>query len=122
MGRKHVSDCPAAKIEILDYQFRTHKRHYLQQTQYAICLQQFGVTQGFGKYEDAITSSEKCKAFQVKGEPFRQDVLIKYTIPVTERKKVLRELGKMNISDASLFGTEDALIKTLALRELELWK
>ncbi len=119
-GIKHIEDDPGAKIHTISYDFRTHKRHYLQQTRYTICVKQFGITQGFGKYEDAVSASEKLKCYN--GGKHRQDSLIKYTIPSSERNKVLRHLYKMNITHVSLFETEEALIKTLALREMELWK
>jgi len=122
IGIKHIDLEGGANIKVIDYPFKTHRRHYLQQVQYTICLQQFGETQGFGKYEDALAASSKYEDFGTEDQPFSQDLLIKYTIPTTERRNVLRQLDKMNISYASLFGTEDALIKTLALRQLELWK
>ncbi len=122
MGSKYIDYDGRAEIRVIDYSLKTHRRHYLQQVQYTICLQQFGETQGFGKYEDAIAASSEYEDVKTEDKPFCQDLLIKYTIPATERTKVLRHLDKMNISYASLFGTEDALIKTLAMRELELWK
>jgi len=99
-------------IHSIAYNFNTHKRHYLQQTQHTICIENYGVqgviNEGFGKYEEVVLDSK--------------DVLVKYTIPSSERRKVLRQLDKMNINPVSLFETEEALIKTLALRDMELWK
>lgn len=99
-------------IHSIAYNFNTHKRHYLQQTQHTICIKNCGVqgviNEGFGKYEEAVLDS--------------REVLVKYIIPSSERKKVLRQLDKMNITFVSLFETEEALVKTLALREMELWK
>lgn len=119
-GIKHIEDDPEAKIHTIPYDFSTHKRHYLQQTRYTICVKNYGETQGFGKYEEAVSASEKLSCYN--GGKHRQDSLIKYTIPFSERNKVLRQLYKMNITHVSLFETEEALIKTLAIREMELWK
>ena len=119
-GMKHIEDDPEAKIQTIEYDFKTHKRHYLQQTKYTICVKNCGVTQCFGKYEEAFSASGQTSCYD--GGAHRQDSLIKYTIPSYERRKVLRQLDKMNITYVSLFETEDALIKTLALREMELWK
>jgi hypothetical protein len=47
-----------------------------------------------------------------------QDWLYKYTIPASEREKVLRKLDKYNINAYSLFGSEESLMETLALREI----
>ncbi len=119
-GMKHIEDDPEAKIHTIPYAFKTHRRHYLQQTQYTICVKNYGVTQGFGKYEEAFSASKQLNCYD--GGKHRQDSLTKYTIPSSERKRVLRQLDKMNITHVSLFETEDALIRTLALREMELWK
>lgn len=119
-GLKHIPDDNEPKIHAINYDFNTHKRHYLQQTSYTICVKNYGVTQGFGKYEEAFSASEQWSCYN--GGEHCQDLLIQYTIPSSERKKVLRQLDKMNITYVSLFETEDALIKTLALREMELWK
>lgn len=119
-GIKHIEDDPEAKIHTIPYDFNTHKRHYLQRTRYTICVKNDGVTQGFGKYQEAFSASEQLNCYDM-GEHC-QDLLIQYTIPSSERKKVLRQLDQMNITYVSLFETEDSLIKTLALREMELWK
>lgn len=119
-GTKHIEDAPEAKIHTIPYDLKTHKRHYLQHTKYTICVKNYGVTQGFGKYEEAFSASEQLNCYD--GGKHRQDSLIKYAIPSSERKKVLRQLDKMNITYVSLFETEDALIETLALREMQLWK
>jgi hypothetical protein len=50
-----------------------------------------------------------------------QDVLWKFNIPSTERLKVLRLLNDdYNINAFSLFGSEESLMETMALRELDL--
>ena len=49
-----------------------------------------------------------------------QDRLLKFTIPATERKKVLQILDSHNLNAFSLFQTEETLLNTIAVRELEL--
>jgi len=47
-----------------------------------------------------------------------QDVLWKFNVPSSERVKVLRILDGYNISALSLFGSEESLMETMALREI----
>ncbi len=47
-------------------------------------------------------------------------MLVKITLPVGERTRALRELSDYNISDHSLFQTEDSLVRSLATRVLDL--
>ena len=49
-----------------------------------------------------------------------QDILWKITMPGKSRLEALRELGDYNIDHFTLFQTEDALVKALAIREFEL--
>jgi len=85
---------------------RTHKRHYLQQTEYTIC----GKKEDSGEY--IFCSHEDVKNDTVS---IPQDVVRKYIIPVSEQKKVINKLKLMNINEYSLFGTEDALVRSLAV-------
>jgi hypothetical protein len=48
-----------------------------------------------------------------------QDLLIKITLPTKQRRPALEELNDYNINHFTLFQTEDALIKALAIREFE---
>jgi hypothetical protein len=48
-----------------------------------------------------------------------QDLLIKITLPTKVRLPALEELNDYNINHFTLFQTEDALIKALAIREFE---
>lgn len=83
----------------------THRNHYLQQSQYTICVKKQGNEIYFDDYE-AVKNKEE------------QDVLIKYDIPVSEQSKVLRKLDLMNITAYSLFDSESSLMETLAMREI----
>jgi len=83
----------------------THRNHYLQQSEYTICVEKQGEKICFANYED------------VKGKE-GQTVLLKYNIPVSEQSKVLRKLESMNITAYSLFDSESSLMETLAIREI----
>ncbi len=48
-----------------------------------------------------------------------QDLVWKFTLPAAERLKVLKRLDEYNLNAYSLFPTEDALLETVALREME---
>jgi hypothetical protein len=86
----------------------THKRHFIQQSQYTICRKRTDNRYVYCNHEDAFQKNES-----------RQDILTKYLIPKSERTKVLEKLDFMNINSYSLFGDEDNLMATLAYREIE---
>ena len=81
------------------------KRHYLQQCDYTTCT----------KKEDETVYWSHNDVFAENNE--EQDLLIKYILPVSERKKVLKKLDLMNINAYSLFDTEESLMDTLSTRE-----
>jgi hypothetical protein len=47
-----------------------------------------------------------------------QDALWKFNIPFAERTKVLKLLDDYNVNAFSLFESDEALLETIALREL----
>jgi hypothetical protein len=49
----------------------------------------------------------------------RQDLLMKYVIPGSERDKVLKKLSSKGITAHSLFGSDDSLMETLAFEEID---
>ncbi|MHC4432885.1 MAG: FRG domain-containing protein [Planctomycetota bacterium] len=83
----------------------TDRNHYLQQSEYTICVNKQGKETCFANHEDVKDKDGKA-------------VLIKYDIPVSEQKKVLEKLDTMNITAYSLFDSEASLMETLALREI----
>jgi len=85
---------------------RTHRRHVLQQCEYTICT-----VLAEGKWRYACHES----AFAQKEGP--QDILWKFNIPSSERLKALRVLDRYNLNAFSLFGSEESLMETIALRE-----
>lgn len=88
---------------------RSHSRHFLQQSEYTIGA----------KFQDDkwwYVSHE-----EIFAEPTTmQDQLWKFTLPATERCKVLKLLDTYNLNEFSLFQSEESLLKTIAVRELDL--
>lgn len=85
-----------------------HRRHYVQQCEYTICKKRDGDLWIYYNHEEALVD-----------RVVAQDYLAKYLLPVGERDEVLEKLDLMNINAHSLFGSEEALMDTLAYREME---
>jgi hypothetical protein len=49
-----------------------------------------------------------------------QDVGWKIIVPTSEREKVMRILDRVNINEFSLFESEEGLMETLAVQEIDL--
>jgi hypothetical protein len=75
---------------------RTHARHFLQRSQYTLCSKEVE-NRGhlYWPHEAAFERDER-----------DQDLLWKFTIPTSERTRVLIHLDRFNISSFSLFGSE----------------
>lgn len=86
---------------------RTHRRHYLQQAEYTICASLSNSQWRFHRHETAMGGIEG------------QDVIVKFTVPTSERIEVLKRLDEANLNAFSLFGSQDALMSTMALRQFE---
>lgn len=85
----------------------THRRHYLQQSDYTMCVA-FADELCFAQHEDAFARADP-----------NQEVRWKFNIPWTERLKVLKLLDSYNLNAFSLFASEESLMETMALRELK---
>lgn len=92
-------------IRTLGHTIATYPTHYLQQSEYSICVREENGEIYFANHEDVEGNEE-------------DGVLIKYDIPASEKRKVLKKLDSMNITAYSLFGSEPSLMETLALREI----
>lgn len=86
---------------------RSHKRHFHQQSQYTICTIENEEGFSYGNHEEVFTNNTE-----------DQDELWKFNLPSTEREKALSRLEQFNINAFSLFGSEESLLETLALREI----
>jgi len=106
VGKSLSSDEPA--MYKLGPYIRAHKRHVLQQSQYTICAVAHSSNNPI--YENHERVFEKGHT--------RQDRLWKFSVPGSERITALKSLNKMNINSYSLFGTEDALIDSIATNEI----
>lgn len=104
---KHVSSRDPFILTFGPY-VRTHRRHFLQQSWYTSCVQFENKEARFSYHEGVFAKNE-----------ITQDKLWKFTMPVDEKLKVLRELDAHNINAFSLFQTEESLLETLALREID---
>ncbi|MDD4005239.1 MAG: FRG domain-containing protein [Elusimicrobiaceae bacterium] len=94
---------------------RTHKRHYIQQSNYTLALES-SLTKDNATYK---LSSEKfvpyIKTFECDNS---RNYLKKYILPSSERNIALKDLDKMNINSFSLYESDEALMKTLFNREV----
>lgn len=113
----HASGSGKPYIHYYGRHVRTHPRHVLQQASYTVCLDWTTTRCEFVSHEEAIAPNASQPNFQ---PVFRQDALWKFILPGTERNKVLRILDVHNLNAFSLFGTEESLMDTLAIRELDL--
>ena len=87
---------------------RTHRRHFLQQSEYTVCTARDRQWQ-YAPHEEAFKSDHR-------------GFLWKLNIPRSKRGTALRFLDSVNLNAYSLFGTEESLVQTLASRELEIPK
>ena len=86
----------------------THKRHYAQQCEYTVCVKEVEDEREYCSHEAAFGDSTS-----------DQGELMKFTLPTSERRNVLKQLHRMNVTAFSLFGSEESLMETLAYQEIE---
>lgn len=98
--------------------FRTHKRHFLQQGCYTICSKYREASQ-YILYDYIFCPHESVFEDEEFNTSMEQDILYKITLPTSERANVLKFLDQFNINEFSLMQTEDSLMRTLAFREIE---
>jgi hypothetical protein len=93
-------------ISSLGPTIKVHPRHFLQKCQYTMCCVKKGDGQPvYASHEDVFARNDT-----------GQDLLWKFIIPVSQRTEVLKRLEMSNINSYSLFGSEESLIETLAIR------
>lgn len=99
------------QIKLMGPYVSTHSRHFAQKAWYTIST----------KYDyDANRHSFCSHSSSFEHTWDNQDILIKITMPNSDRIKALEELNDYNINHYTLFQTEDALVKALAIKEFEL--
>jgi hypothetical protein len=89
--------------------FTTHRRHFLQQSEYTLCVGFYDKEWRFEQYDRVFE-----KGLHQQGHCW------KICIPVTERRKVLAELNEYNLNAFSLFGSEESMMETMAMKEFYL--
>lgn len=100
----------APRIVGLGPYVRTHPRHHLQQAEYTVAISDEGHDTAYCEHERAFDESNR----------ETQDLLWKFVLPASERTTVLRYLHLHNLTAYSLFGSEEKLMESLAIRELTL--
>ncbi|WP_413992448.1 FRG domain-containing protein [Labrys okinawensis] len=102
----HVYSSGGAQIHIFGPNVATHRRHYLQKGEYTICFRYLVGDWRFMRHEAGYASGAA-----------GPDSIHKFTIPIHERMNVLKRLDDYNLNSFSLFGSDESLIETMALRE-----
>lgn len=87
---------------------RSHRRHFLQQSEYTVCWINVEGKWMFGDHEVVFARGSDA-----------QDLLWKINLPGSEQVKALRELDKYNLNSFSLLQNEEALLQTASFRHLE---
>jgi len=111
--KMHASGSDAHLFLVGPY-VRTHPRHYLQQSQYSMCVGTVWERRG----EKVHTDYRFLPHDQVLIGSVNEDLIVKILIPATERKRALMGLDLMGLNPYSVFGSEEALIRTIGRREL----
>lgn len=101
-------------LSSIGHNIETDKKHYLQQSEYTYCF-----NQDKGNNDKFCFISEN---IFYENYTNSKKIIKQYTIPISERNKVLKILNLMNFNYFSLFGTEESLMKTFAVNELFLSK
>jgi FRG domain len=86
---------------------QSHPRHDLQKSEYTICRVFRDEEWCYACHEEVFSEGKE-----------EQDILWKFTIPSSERLKVLRALDRNDLNSFYLFGTEESLMETIAMREV----
>ena len=110
-GRGKHSTGTEPYIQPLGPYINSHKRHFLQQSNYTVCISLNNQNLHYAAHQKVFDRDER-----------DQDLLRKYIIPATERTKALKKLDSYNINAHFLFGSEESLMETIAMREFILRK
>lgn len=94
----------------------THPRHYSQETQFTYAIRRLrskdNPTRAKWFFHNHDSAIEQCDELRI--------LKIVFPSGATERRAAIKMLQSMNITPYTLFGTEDSLIASVALRELDL--
>ena len=108
-------DYRRARIEVLDPYTKSHRRHFQQQSYYTVCYKPIVERKDliFACHDDIFSEKQA-----YTDEQLGQDIFIKINIPITEKIKALNELNDFNINAFNLMQSEDALMDTMAFKEI----
>lgn len=95
-----------SQIYALGPHVTSHRRHFLQKGEYTVCLRWLVGEWRFMRHQIGFEESSD-----------NQNVICKFTIPISERMKILTKLDNYNLNSFSLMGSDESLMDTLALRE-----
>lgn len=89
---------------------RTHRRHFLQQCEYTVCMMFRGDEWRYAPHEDVFAAGNAGDS--------DQDRLLKLTLPRAERQRIMAYLDEHNLNAYSLFASEESLMETMAAKQL----
>ncbi len=99
------------RITVVGPYITTDRRHFAQKAWYTIAT----------KYDYGKKAHMFCEHGAIfSKEDEDQDVLVKITMPSSDRIRALEELNDYNINHYTLFETEDSLVKSLAIKVFEI--
>lgn len=90
---------------------RTHRRHFAQQAEYTIATYAKNKQHIFCTHKEAVAANQTAVV--------DQDVIIRITLPNTERWEALSYLEEHNLNHFTLFQDEESLISAISLREFD---
>lgn len=99
------------RINVLSTIVDSHARHFVQQGTYTVSVK-----------HDANKNWVYCdhnEAIELSDNRY-ENIVYKFILPVELKKSILKKLYEMNITPFTLYGGEDALMETMALKELYL--
>jgi len=101
-----IADKNMPRIIRLDASVTAHPRHYLQQSNYTICISRTGGSNVFDDHEMVTMLADK-----------GQDLMWKINLPKSDKLEVMEYLNTLNINSFSLFGSLESLMEYAAFTE-----
>jgi hypothetical protein len=96
-------------IKVMGPHVTSHPRHFVQKAWYTVSAH--------------CGHDDQCHTFcphRFGGQNNEQDILVKITLPFSERVTILKSLDEVNINHYTLFQTEDSLIKALSMKHFDM--
>ena len=91
---------------------RTHPRHYLQQSNYSLCV-------GLEVKKDGDKVAGYAYRFMPHGGALGKSKteILRILLPASERRNALIDLDSMNVNPYSVYSSEESLIRTIARQQ-----